>query len=444
MIVFAPIALVQTINVTVDGEVIAFVGQPPVERSGMVLVPLRGVFEKLGASVLYDGPSRSIRALKGSTEVTLRLGSTEAFVNGRRQTLALPAQTEQGTTLVPLRFVSEALGARVDWRGASKTVVISTTGGVAVPAPVPAAAVEVFSFTHDSVRALRSGEKLTTTLRGTPGSTATFSISGVESARELRLTEQTPGEYTGSFAIPAGVQIKNAPLFAVLKKGTISSPTIQAGQPVSIDGIAPQLANLSPAQDTTARPESLLIYGTLTDVGTGIDQQSLHLLVNGVDVTSKTTVTEAFFSYRPEPALAAGKTKALVVAKDYAGNETRREWSFNIGASASPPVVALVKPTILTPKEGAAVGERLEITGRAAPGAKVHYRLTFQGMLVILPTEGVVSEGDVKADAAGVWKVPEIRLTTPLGVSKLSYTLVVNSIGAKDMVSDPVTVSFKK
>ena len=74
----------------------------------------------------------------------------------------------------------------------------------------------------------------------------------------------------------------------------------------------------------------------------------------------------------------------------------------------------------------------------------MHYRLTFQGVLVILPTEGVVSEGEVKADAAGVWKVPEIRLSTPLGVSKLSYSLVVNSVGAKDTLSDPVTVSFKK
>jgi Copper amine oxidase N-terminal domain len=129
MVFYAPIVFIQTINVTVDGDVISFIGQPPVERSGMVLVPLRGVFEKLGASVFYDGPSRSIRAQKGTTEVLLRLGSTDAFVNGQRQTLALPAQTQNGTTLVPLRFVSEALGAQVSWRGASKTVVINTTGG---------------------------------------------------------------------------------------------------------------------------------------------------------------------------------------------------------------------------------------------------------------------------------------------------------------------------
>ena len=451
LVFLAPIAFVQSINVTVDGDVISFVGQPPVERYGMVLVPLRGVFEKLGASVLYDGSSRSIRAVKGTTEVMLRLGSTEAFVNGQRQTLAQPAQTENGTTLVPLRFVSEALGAQVAWRGASRTVVINTTGAaVSVPQPVVASPVEVFSFTHSSRAALRSGEMLRASLRGTPGGMASFSISGIEGARELRLTEQTPGEYTGSFTIPTGVQIKNAPLFAMLRKGTQSSPTIQASQPVSIDGIAPQLANLSPGQDTTVRAEGLLIYGTLDDVGTGVDRRSVHLLVNGADVTSKTTVTEAFFSYRPDQPLPAGKSTAVIVAKDHAGNETRRVWTFSIVASASavatatPVVVALVKPTILSPKQGASVGDRVELTGRATPGAKIHYRLKFQGTFLILPTDGVVTEGDAQADQNGFWKVPEIRLTTPLGVSKLTYSLEVVSVGPKDTTSETATLAFKK
>lgn len=444
LVFLAPVVVVQSISVTVDGDVIRFEGQPPVERDGMVLVPLRGVFERLGASVLYDGPSRSIRALKGTTEVLLRLGSTDAYVNGQRQVLAQPAQTQNGTTLVPLRFVSEALGAQVAWRGASKTVVINTTGGVSLPIPVTAAPVEVFSFTHSSGTALRSGETLRAQLRGTPGGMGSFSISGLETARDLRLIEQTPGEYMGSFTVPPGVQLKNAPLFATLRKGTQSSPTIQAAQPVSMDAIAPQLANLSPGQDTTARPEGLLIYGTLNDVGTGVDPQSVRLLVNGADVTAKTTITEAFFSYRPDQALPVGKSKALVVAKDHAGNETRREWAFSIGESATPVAVALQKPTILSPKEGAVVGDRVEITGRATPSAMVHYRLKFQGTFLILPTDGVVSEGDTKADQNGIWKVPEIRLNTPLGVSKITYSLEVVSVGPKDTSSEPATLEFKK
>ena len=51
-------------NVTVNGDVVRFVGQPPVERFGSVIVPLRGVFEKMGASVAYGGASKSILALR--------------------------------------------------------------------------------------------------------------------------------------------------------------------------------------------------------------------------------------------------------------------------------------------------------------------------------------------------------------------------------------------
>ncbi|WP_395092047.1 stalk domain-containing protein [Armatimonas sp.] len=446
-----PTAIVQIINVTVDGDVVQFMGQPPIEQGGMVLVPLRGVFEKLGAQVFYEGATKTIRAVKGATEVSLRLGSTEAKVNGQSRTLALPAQTQQGTTLVPLRFVSEALGAQVSWRGASKTVVILTTGGPPSPMPV-VAQVEVQSLTHDSTKPLHGGDKLSVTLLGTPGSVGTFSISGVESARDLPLRETSTGTYMGSFTVPNGTQVKNAPLFAILKKATQSSPMIQSSGPVTLDGIGPQLGTLSPLPDSTAASAKLLIYGTLSDVGTGIDSTSVQVLVNGTDVTAKATVTEAFFSYKPDPALPAGKTTVAVVARDMAGNETHRAWSFQISAAVKvntpdPALVAVVapqKPTILTPIANTSVGNKVEITGKATPGATVRYRLIFEGVLLILPTDGIVTEGEVKTDAKGVWKVPAIALTTPLGVSKLSYTLTVATVGAGDTVSEVASVTFKK
>lgn len=131
----------QPINVTVDGDVVAFAGQQPVEQFGSVLVPLRGVFEKLGATVAYDGGTRSILAVRGPTTVTLKLGSRDAQVNNTTRTLSVPAQAVNGTTLVPLRFVSEALGANVNWQAASRTVIVSTSGGssetVTPTPPVP-------------------------------------------------------------------------------------------------------------------------------------------------------------------------------------------------------------------------------------------------------------------------------------------------------------------
>ena len=150
----------QNINVTVDGAVVPFNGQQPIERNGSILVPLRGVFEKLGAIVFYDAPTRSILATKGQTNVQLKIGDAAATVNGEKRTLALPPLEINGTTLVPLRFVSEALGADVKWSGASRTVIIATTGGIPSTNPNPSSdstAPTVTSLTHNADHALRAG-----------------------------------------------------------------------------------------------------------------------------------------------------------------------------------------------------------------------------------------------------------------------------------------------
>ena len=116
------------IQVLVDGRAINFQGAQPTQTNGRVLVPLRGVFEALGATVDYDAQTNTALAARGSTQVQLRIGSTQAFVNGQLRTLDVPAQTRLGRTLVPLRFVLEALGVPVQWDAANRNVLISTGG----------------------------------------------------------------------------------------------------------------------------------------------------------------------------------------------------------------------------------------------------------------------------------------------------------------------------
>src|SRR5690606_36062351 len=118
----------QDISVQLDGRSLQF-DQPPARIGGRLLVPLRGIFEALQADVVYDGPTRSIQATKGSRVVQLQLGSRTAIIDGRTTYLDVPADTVGGRTMVPLRFVSEALGADVKWEGATKTVRLSSTGG---------------------------------------------------------------------------------------------------------------------------------------------------------------------------------------------------------------------------------------------------------------------------------------------------------------------------
>jgi hypothetical protein len=119
------------VTVSVNGTPVAF-DQPPVQRVGRVYVPLRGVFERLGASVVYQ--NGKIAATRGATTVALQIGSNVAIVNGAQTTLDSPPFLVGARTLVPLRFVAQALGASVNYDAAAHAVVI-TQGVAAAPAP---------------------------------------------------------------------------------------------------------------------------------------------------------------------------------------------------------------------------------------------------------------------------------------------------------------------
>ena len=123
-------------TVFVDGRQIAFPDQPPVNAGGRLLVPLRAIFEALGATVNYS--NGTIRAVRGNTNLELSLGSDQAIINGQRSTLDVPAQAVFGRTLVPLRFVGEAFGAGVVYNAVTQAVTISapsTPGTTSVTPP---------------------------------------------------------------------------------------------------------------------------------------------------------------------------------------------------------------------------------------------------------------------------------------------------------------------
>lgn len=123
------------VNVYVDGRLTAF-DVPPAIAASRVLVPLRGVFEQVGAIVTWDGGTQTVLAQRGNTSVALQIGSAQATVNGSPRALDVPPALVGGRTMIPLRFVSEALGARVDWGAATATVTITSQAASAVPPSV--------------------------------------------------------------------------------------------------------------------------------------------------------------------------------------------------------------------------------------------------------------------------------------------------------------------
>jgi peptide/nickel transport system substrate-binding protein len=99
----------------------------PTIQNGRTLVPMRAIFEALGATVHWDDATRTIRAYRREDAIILELGNRTAWVNGPPRQLDVAPVAVDGRTMVPLRFVAEALGAEVAWVDATRTVTVQHT-----------------------------------------------------------------------------------------------------------------------------------------------------------------------------------------------------------------------------------------------------------------------------------------------------------------------------
>lgn len=113
------------ISVIINGKKMFF-EQEPVTFNSRVLVPLRAIFEELGASVTWNNDTRVVTAEKNNLKIILRIDDEVMMVNNKEYFLDAPAQLINSRTFVPVRAVSEAFGANVSWDNDTKTVYIDT------------------------------------------------------------------------------------------------------------------------------------------------------------------------------------------------------------------------------------------------------------------------------------------------------------------------------
>ncbi|MGG1660423.1 stalk domain-containing protein [Brevibacillus sp. NRS-1366] len=128
------IAKVPDVTVKINGVVQSF-DVPPIIKNGRVLVPFRKIFESLGAQVTWDPNERAVHADKFGTQITLIIGQPTGYVitptigGGKNiensHKLDVPPEIKNGRTLVPLRFVSESLGSKVEWVEKDRVVLIT-------------------------------------------------------------------------------------------------------------------------------------------------------------------------------------------------------------------------------------------------------------------------------------------------------------------------------
>lgn len=121
----ASISYASTPKVVLNGIELNF-DVPPIVENSRTLVPFKSVLEALGANIGWDPELQLVTATKGSTEIRLWIGSTDISINGNMSVIDVPPIIYNGRTLVPLRVISEVLGARVDWDQYSQTVTINS------------------------------------------------------------------------------------------------------------------------------------------------------------------------------------------------------------------------------------------------------------------------------------------------------------------------------
>lgn len=98
---------------------------PPLIIDGRTVVPMRAIFEALGATVTWDSTTQTAHASKGSIKLSMRIGSNVYDINGVGRVCDVSARIVDGRTLVPLRVVSEGLGCVVDYNEQTNAVTIN-------------------------------------------------------------------------------------------------------------------------------------------------------------------------------------------------------------------------------------------------------------------------------------------------------------------------------
>ena len=126
------------IKVVLDGKTISFDVQPQIIND-RTMVPLRAIFEALGARVYWNENTQEVTSYRGNTAVTLTIGSKKMYVDYTSVTIDVPACIIGDRTFVPLRAISEAYGTDVEWDNYTRTVNMYSNDNKVKSTPKPKA-----------------------------------------------------------------------------------------------------------------------------------------------------------------------------------------------------------------------------------------------------------------------------------------------------------------
>ena len=112
-------------TVYLDGGKLNF-DVPPQIVNGRTLVPMRAIFEALGASISWNNTTKTVQGSKDSIKLKMTINSNSYYINNEAKTSDVAPMIQNGRTLVPLRIIAESLQCKVDYKGSTNVVTIES------------------------------------------------------------------------------------------------------------------------------------------------------------------------------------------------------------------------------------------------------------------------------------------------------------------------------
>ena len=317
------------------------------------MVPLRGILEAAGGTVVWDPYSRTATGQKDQTDFQVTIGSSTAIVEGTTYQMEAPAVLYQGRTFVPASFAGEALGQNAQYLSSEQRVVFSTIVAeepdMTYSTPMPDTVAEtvyvqepvtetiivqepvrISTFTVDADPWLSPGDMVTIHMVGTPGQNATARIAGFSD--EVVLYERTPGHYYGTWIVPSGsdIYLPEARVTGYLRNVQMDAEPFMLdwNDTFVVDTSMPTISSVSPGDDDMINSERVRVTADIGDAGSGFDKRDVRLYVNGIDRTSEATIHDGHLTWTARPEDVGKKMNVELFVRDRAGNETSRMWTF--------------------------------------------------------------------------------------------------------------------
>ena len=214
------------ISVVVDGNKLEF-DVAPLINDGRTLVPVRAIFEAIGATVTWDDSAKTVYSEMGDTKISLKINDNVLSKNGESITLDVPAKIVKDRTMVPVRAISEAYGCFVSWNDAQKSVAVITNPDKVEIANINGESISVAYFNYCLYQ-----------VESYAAQSFNCSLEDIKKMWGTSLDNTSFGEYMVDMAIDHIALLKSASQYAAKNKITLASDEMDY-----VDGIIVSIEN---------------------------------------------------------------------------------------------------------------------------------------------------------------------------------------------------------